>query len=576
MRGLRTTIFTLAAAGLLPGCSGDDVSQGTETDGASTGTDTADEMMPTTGEDSTSDDGLDDTTTGGPPMSDALEPCDPRDADPCDSGICSGAGHSGFYCRPACSSMAAAGDSCGSDDLCLPDGFSEQLACFDVEDCDFIAGDPCGDGETCAVLTFEPLRTACLPSAGGSTGSACGPAGPLACDAGAACLGTDLDGDDAGTCQLWCEPGEALPDGCSQCIPLTDSLGTCAGCSVLHQDCPEGQGCQPINELLGGVCLDDGPGQPGDACNPSDATTACEAGSLCFETATDDVYACIATCDPTAPMCPGPDDACVDIGFIVEGAETGVLGLCLEGASVFCDPSAEPTGCQAGEICLEFEEGLGVCGAQCDPTTGGAGCDDNAACFPSDEAGVFNVEPFSEGNGTCGLGCSDDTQCAGETCLLTDGIESDGVCGVTCTPAMGLECGAGESCVPTAADAMVGACIPGGSPCDESMVGGCPTVAACVTLDGGGSSVCMPPCFEQDPAACGAQPANCQGKTEDAWHLGVCLDLGEPCDPIEQDCAADEACDIVGGGPTGGVGFACDEAGPVEEGGDCSVADCVQ
>ena len=556
------------------GCPADDGAGGTEGETETEGADDTGGMtMTTAGSDSgSSDDGLDDTTTGGP-MSDVLEPCDPRDDEPCDVGVCSGSGAAGYYCRPACSAMAEPGDSCGADDVCLPDGFSDQLACFDVDGCDFLSGDPCGPGSTCGVVSLDPVRTQCVPSPGGGLGMQCGPAGALECDPGAGCLGTDLDGDDPGSCQAWCLPGGELPDGCAQCIPLNDEIGTCSECSVLEQDCPEGQGCQLINEALGGFCVDHGPNGPGEQCNPFEAGQSCVEGSLCLETAEDDVFGCVATCDPAAPMC-ADTESCVDIGAIVPGAETGELGLCLEGGTVFCDPEMDPTGCTGGDICLAIDVGLGICGAGCDPTTGDAACEGNAACLPATEEDVFNVEPFAEGNGACGVGCSNDGECGGGTCLLLDGVESDGICGVTCTPPMGAECQPGETCVPTPGDPGVGACVPGGESCDDAMIGGCPGPAACVVLDGGADAVCMTPCFEQDPNACGGMSELCQVKTDARWHAGVCIGGGPACDPIMQDCPDGGTCNVIGGEAIGGISYQCEEPGALPENADCSMGEC--
>ena len=543
----------------------------TETEGADETGDTGVTTMTTAESSDSSDDGLDDTTTGGP-MSGGLEPCDPRDDEPCDVGVCAGSGAAGYYCRPGCSAMASPGDPCGADDVCLPDGFSDGLACFDVDGCDFLTGDPCGEGQTCSVVSVEPVRTQCVPSPGGGLGMPCGPAGALACDPGAGCLGTDLDGDDPGSCQGWCAPGGALPPDCAQCIPLNDEIGTCAECSVLAQDCPDGQGCQPINEALGGICVDDGPNGPGDPCNVFEGDS-CVAGSLCLETEVDDEFECVATCDPASPMCPG-ESSCVDLGAIVPGAPTGELGVCLETGNVFCDPDMDPTGCAGDDICLAIDVGIGICGAACDPTTGDAACDGNSACIPATVDNAFNIEPFAEGNGACGDGCSDDGECGGGTCLLLDGVDTDGICGTTCTPPAGAECQAAETCVPTPGDPGVGACVPGGDSCDDLMVADCPNAGACVALDGGAAAVCMTPCFEQDPNACGGMAALCHVKTDPRWHGGVCIGGGPVCDPIMQDCPDGNNCNIIGGQAVGGLAYLCEEPGAVPEAGDCSMADC--
>jgi len=551
-------------------CTGDDATPA-DTDGTTgtsgSGTSTT---MPTSADSSSS--GSVDESSGGP-TANGLLACDPREANACEEGICSGASHSGFYCRPACPDTAAQGEPCGDEAVCLSSPDSDALACFSLDDCAFLSGDPCANGDTCAVLTFEPIRTACVPSPGGDIGSSCGPAGALACEAGAACLGTDLDGDDPGRCQQWCVPGDALPSGCSQCIPLSDEIGTCSECSVLAQDCQRGQACQPVNKLLGGVCVDFGDGAPGDPCDPFDPEGFCAEGSLCLETDVDDVFACVETCEPSNPMCPEPQ-ACVDFGVIVPAAESGILGVCIDGADVFCDPDAERP-CPDGGICLPAGEGVGVCGAACDPTEGFAACDDNFACLPLDADDNFNPEPFSEGNGACGVGCTNDGECGGDTCLLLDGVESDGICGTTCTPPVGAECAGGETCIPTPGDPGTGACVADGTTCEKAAIGGCPTPAACVELDGGATAICIPSCFEQDPLSCGAVPANCQVKTDPRWHAGLCLG-GEPCDPISPECGPEQTCEVVGGSAVGGVAFTCGDAGDVTEGSRCEDADCVE
>ena len=155
---------------LLTACPGDDGSaSGTETDsatGTGTGGSSGTEGVDETGADTT------EGSTGEPAGSD-LEPCDPRLEDPCDQGVCAGSPMGGYFCRPGCSSMAEPGTPCGSDDECLPvTPGSEETACFDVGDCDFLTGEGCNPatGETCVVVGVEPLRTACVPTGDAGTG----------------------------------------------------------------------------------------------------------------------------------------------------------------------------------------------------------------------------------------------------------------------------------------------------------------------------------------------------------------------------------------------------------------------
>lgn len=538
----------------------------TDTDG-STGT-------TTTGVDGSSTGGSADTT-GGP--GGGLEPCDPRQDGACAQGVCAGTPSSGFYCRAECSGMAEEGTACGSDGVCLPvQPGDDALACFSLHDCDFTTGEGCdlAAGLSCVVVDLSPLRTACVPSGDEVMGMACEPWGMHACDVGTACLGSDLEGDDPGVCTLWCVPGDPLPAGCPACIPFGDEIGSCAECSVVANDCPDGSQCHPVNEALGGVCTDYGPGGEGDPCIPFDSAQSCQEGLLCIETDADDVFECVATCDPAAPMCEDPEKSCIDVGVLVGGVATGELGFCIDAGVVYCTPGQEPSGCVQDELCIEIEPGVGICGDGCDPTEGEAACAGNQACLPEYEA-QFDVVPFLAGNGACGSGCATDAECGGGTCLLVDGLDAEGVCGTTCDPA-NPACAMGQACVPTPADPQVGACIDGGgAACDPAMPDSCVGQAetACVALDGGSEGVCMTACFVQDPMACGDMAALCREKTDPRWHGGFCFGQEPPCDPLLQDCGLGRTCDIVGGEAVGGQAFLCEEAGGLMEGGDCSQDD---
>lgn len=569
MRRLAAPSLCISFLCALSGACGDDMTGAVGTDTGGTGSSSG---GPTTVADPTTA-GLDDSTgSGGDTTSDTvLEPCDPLAADACEKGVCAGAPQAGFYCRPACSGMAQAGDACGADDVCLPVGIGTGLACFDVQPCDLPSAEGCdlAAGESCVAVSLEPLRTACVPSGTTASGMPCNPAGMHPCDVGLACLGSDLDGGDPGICTPLCLPPEPLPPACALCIPLNDDIGTCSECSVLDDQCPEGTQCQPTNELLGGVCVPLGPGGPGDPCTIVGAES-CQDDHLCLETDVDDTFACTPVCDPAAPMCPG-ELSCVDVGVFLPGAPEGQLGVCVDTPVVYCDPDARPTGCPGARECLEVGEGVGVCGETCDPTQGDAACADNEACLPAQDGAIF-LDAFVEGNGACGTGCMDDTACGGGTCLLLAGLDTAGLCGTTCTPGGGAECAVGETCVPTTADPQVGACVPGGTACDpDAMIGQCAASGgACIAREGAATGTCVPGCYVQDPAACGGMPAACHARTDSAWHAGVCLGGGEPCDPIAQDCDAGQTCDVTGGGPIGGHAMLCGMAGAAPEGSDCS------
>lgn len=550
-------------------CGDDTMQAGPDTDGE-TDTDTTGSTSLTTGPDDTGTTGGDGSGSSTGVPTDGLVPCDPHN-DQCNDGVCSGAPHAGFYCRPTCSSTAEPGDPC-SGGVCLQASeLNTETACVELSDCDPLDGSGCtGASEGCVIVTFDPLRTACVPSGTTGPGMQCDPAFEHDCDHGLGCLGSDLQGDDPGVCTPWCEPSGALPPGCSQCVPITEEIGSCAECSVVANDCPDGSECQPVNEALGGLCVPHGDAGEDEMC---DFESPCQEGHLCLETDVDDVFACVQKCDRNDPMCDDAAKSCIDVAQLVEGVDSGQLGVCIETDTMFCDPDARPTGCAGDEICLEVEPGLGVCGAQCDPTDGGSLCDDNYACIPFGGEEIF-VAPFVVGNGACGTGCSADADCGGgNTCLLLDGVEADGVCGSTCDPA-GNDCGANEACVTTAADPNVGACIPEAAACDpatlDSCVGQGTPNTACVAVEGGAAGVCLPPCFEQDPNACGGMPDQCQVRSDAAFHGGVCLGQSMPCDVVAQDCPDPNACSILGGGAIGGAAYLCGEAGPLAEGGDCS------
>ncbi len=526
-------------------------------DGESTGTSAASDTGPGTGGD------------------EDLVPCEPG-ADDCGDDLCAGRPRAGFYCRPLCPEGAAEGDACGRAGVCLPgdDVFGDgSLACFELSDCDFMTGAGCDTaaGETCAVIDADPLRTACEPHAPGAPGATCGPGGILGCDPGLACLGTDLDGGDPGRCTAWCVPGDPLPAGCPSCIPVTDQIGTCAECSILADDCPQGEQCQPVQELAGGVCVGFGPGGEGDPCTVADATASCQPGLLCLEVA-DDVFQCVATCDPANPACSDPNKTCNDVGILSPDLPDGILGLCIEQDVMWCTPGGMPDGCANDQMCLAVDPDVGVCADTCDPTTGLAACAGNYACLPAVDGAPF-LDPFAVGNGACGEGCAADADCPGQArCLLLAGLEAGGVCGAACAPADPNACGPGQTCVPLANDPQNGACVPGGTSCDGSDPTSCGAGSTCVALDAApGEGACLPACFEQDPSACNGVGGTCQVRTDAAFHTGACVGQPTACDPVAQSgCDPGQSCRVLGGGPLGGVAYTCEDAGPLAGGDDCS------
>ena len=558
--GLASLLLALSA------CPSDDTGgSGTEDTGTST-------AATGTGSETGATEGLDDST--GSPAGSTLMPCDPRDDAACDQGVCAGDAIGGLFCRFPCSSMAESGTPCGSDDVCLPvsDDEEDGLACFDVADCDFLTGAGCNEaaGETCVVVAVDPLRTACVPQGDTGSGEPCDVPGMLDCAPGLTCLGGDLEVP--GTCIGWCDPEAPLPDECPACAALNDDIGTCSECRVLGDDCPAGSQCQILNELLGGVCVDVGPGGVGFPCSLTDPAQSCQEGLLCIniDDGEDSQPVCVEGCDPANPMCSGSKgESCVDVDLFIPGAPGGQVGVCLDVGIELCDPMAEPTGCSRGTNCLDIGGGLGICGAVCDPAEGTGACGPNEACFPSDGS-QLDSRPFIEGNGACGVGCSTDVDCGGDTCLHLDGLAVDGLCGTTCTPGMPGACPVGEGCVATPEDPGVGACMALGAICNPTIIADC-GANACIPMQGETLiGVCLPPCFSQDPVACGGEPTQCQSKTDPIWHTGTCIGGGEPCSLVDDSCGPGDACGVVGGQAFGGQAFICDNEGPLGEGDDCS------
>ncbi|MCX4245077.1 hypothetical protein [Paraliomyxa miuraensis] len=573
---VRSLVSGLASVLLLSlaACPGDDTSGtgGTETStGTGTGTETTEAV------DSTADESTGDTT--GEPAGVQLVPCDPNDEASCEEGVCSGHPMSGFYCRPGCSSMAEPGTPCGADDVCLPvRPGATQTACFDVRTCDVVTGDGCSlaAGDACVVIGLDPERTACVPVGTAGAGEDCAPAGMLECGPGMGCVGSDLDAGLPGICTGWCVLEAALPDGCPACAPLGQTLGICSECTVLDDPCPAGSQCQLANELLGGVCIDTGPGGPGSPCAPLEPAQSCQDGLLCvdLDAGGETPPLCLVPCDPQSPTCTGEGESCLDLSVLMPGAPADQLGVCINAGVLLCDPTAmPPTGCLPGDNCLDIGGGLGICGSTCDPALGDGACMPNAACFPSDGT-QLNAAPFVEGNGACGLPCTTDVDCGGATCLHLDGLDAAGLCGATCVPGMAGTCPGGQTCVATPEDPMVGACMTGGTTCNPQNLGSCGLGGACIPMEGEMLvGICQPACFAQDPNACGGMPALCQGKSDPIWHEGTCIGGGPACDLIEDDCGPGRACGVIGGQAFGGQAFLCDDAGPLGEGGDCSMDD---
>jgi hypothetical protein len=447
------------------------------------------------------------------------------------------------------------------------------------------AGCDIAAGESCVLVDFEPLRTACVPAGEGQVWDSCEGRAGQECVAGLACLGSDLEDDRPGRCTPLCDPGAALPDDCVQCIQLTAELGSCAECSVLDQDCGTDEHCYPVNETLGGVCVETGAGEAGDECSydPNSSPPSCGSDMLCLEQDNPDgpdPLHCVEICDLSTPDCSMLNHTCNDLGVFDSAFDTGKLALCLDVPFQLCSPD-RGVPCGTDSECLDTEPGeVGVCVMRCDPSTGDAACADNYACVPV-AAGELFLDAFIRGNGLCGTGCAVDDDCAaGESCLHLGGLDQPGVCGAGCDPAAEIPCAAGERCVPTPEDPTAGVCLEDLGLCDPSAAEDpCAQFTGCAPLTGSPTDgVCLHGCYLQDPNACSTLSGQCIGKTAAQWHAGLCFGSPTPCDPVAQTgCKSGENCDVLGGLAIGGHAFTCASAGTVAAGEDCSGddVDCV-
>ncbi len=523
-------------------------------------------------------------------------PCDITLAsNPCSAGICAGTPSGGYYCRDECLSTAAVGDACGDAGVCLQDGRPDTdehaLACFELDDCDYLTSTGCDTdgGESCVVVDFEPLRTACLPAGSGQAGDPCEAQAGQQCGPGLLCLGSDIEDGESGRCGELCRPGEALSSTCVECIALTAEFGTCAECNILDNpaspDCPAGTHCYPVSEAMGGVCVEFGPTTVGNECT-YDPSGSCEEGLICLEQEDEtgpDPNVCVEMCDLDAPNCALPDHTCNDIGVFDAAIETGQLQLCIDTPLQLCWPTRN-VDCAGGGTCIgSTDTNAGMCLDPCDPTDGDTACEGNYACLPSAPDELFFIDAFLRGNGVCGMGCGNDADCAGETCLHLDGLTENGNCGTTCDPtADPSECPEGATCVATPEDAAVGACLWIMGECDPSATDDtCQVGTACTPLSGSSTEgICLPGCHVQNPDACDySDLVSCIEKTGDEWHAGLCLGSPTPCDPIAQTgCEDGQTCGVLGGGAIGGQAFTCDDAGTAVEAETCAGDDvkCVE
>lgn len=226
---------------------------------------------------------------------------------------------------------------------------------------------------------------------------------------------SDVDGgyeeDDGGTgCTFTCPP------------PPPSTTGGGFSCTLVDQNCPEGEKCMPwAND--GGMewnsirCspIDDNPGQPGDPC-----------------TVEGSQYSGIDDCD-IGLMCFGVDPK-TNEGYCVS--------LCPGGGDSQCQSMRECQ-IQPGDL------GLPVCVPSCDPTA--PDCDEGEGCFPGGSS--FTCQPAAKMRLPIGSPCDDPSVCAAGAMCAFAGLDcgqapGEGCCAEVCDTGEPAPCPMGQACLP--------------------------------------------------------------------------------------------------------------------------------
>ncbi len=139
-------------------------------------------------------------------------------------------------------------------------------------------------------------------------GDPCATAGQ--CGPGLGCVGPQGDA----TCRIICGSDRDCPEGATCSISVHDQDGNelgmvCAdpvqACTLLAQDCPEGEGCYPMDSsLLAFGCRRAGEAGLGEPCS---GYAGCEAGMLCMRMNGAQAGECVAVCaleGQEGPGCP--------------------------------------------------------------------------------------------------------------------------------------------------------------------------------------------------------------------------------------------------------------------------------
>lgn len=238
-----------------------------------------------------------------------------------------------------------------------------------------------------------------------------------------------------------------------------------------------------------------------------------------------------------------------------------------------CDPT-DGSGCADGQHCLwSSETASAECGTLSTQNAFGTACDTTRQeCAP----GLTCTDPGS-GNTACLKVCSpaDPTDCdlpdqmLNFTCEVAAG--DYGVCApviTACTPGGG-DCSPTENCVPTVTGAFV--CIPQGAvPFGQAceLTSECAAGGLCAAASADSPRTCLQTC--DLAAGCAAEDEACRQVQDQAF--GVCQQVGALCELATDTCGATETCTlsaVVDNMPE----FRCAQAGSAQLGEACDPID---
>lgn len=211
---------------------------------------------------------------------------------------------------------------CPPGEKCMPWG-AEGRSWWDGLRCQPIDPQPVADGDACVI---EGWATSGVDN----------------CERGSMCWDVD-DANGIGTCVAMCSGNEASPTCLApqmECIVINGVIAVCLpSCDPLTQDCGQGQGCYPLDDVF--ACAPAVGGDEGSFGDPCAFINVCEPGLFCADA--EGVPNCVSSegccstfcdvSDPTASAaCPGAAGGQGCVAFYAEGqAPPGYddVGVCV-------------------------------------------------------------------------------------------------------------------------------------------------------------------------------------------------------------------------------------------------------